>query len=74
MPDLLDDLGDRHLRTEIVADYRDRDVVGIEPAGASSSGWAISIISIVNSRSKTKPAGTRSGSDSIAMPASMRSS
>jgi hypothetical protein len=31
-PDLIDDLGDGHLRAEIVADDRDRHAVGIEPA------------------------------------------
>jgi hypothetical protein len=32
VPDLLDDFGDGHLRTEVVAHDRDRHVVRIEPA------------------------------------------
>ena len=36
VPDLIDDLGDGHLRTEIVADHRDRHAVGIEPARAKA--------------------------------------
>ncbi len=32
MPDLLDDLGNGHVRAEIVADHRNRDAMGVEPA------------------------------------------
>jgi hypothetical protein len=48
--------------------------MGLRARTSRWDGWAISVISACVSRSLTIPPGTRSGSDSMAMPASTRSS